>query len=98
MALFKEVGNELDLFADGELIGINFARGGLKVVVALEDVADELRVRVADLAAVVVAASLMPSDWASRRDEGQPVISRGGDLHDPPPGNPLRMKPWASAC
>lgn len=64
----------------------------------LEDVADELRVRVADLAAVVVAASLMPSDWASRRDEGQPVISRGGDLHDPPPGNPLRMKPWASAC
>ena len=34
---------------------------------ALEDAATELGVRLADLAALVVAASVVPPDWASRR-------------------------------
>ena len=65
---------------------------------ALEDAATELDVRLADLAALVVAASLMPPDWAlrwgtrveatvARPGEGQPAIPGGDDPHDPPPVN-----------
>ena len=71
---------------------------------ALEDAATELDVRVADLAALVVAASLMPAEWASRwgtrveatvarPGEGQPANPGADDPHDPPPDHPSGMKP-----
>ena len=76
---------------------------------ALEDASTELDVRLADLAALVVAASLMPPDcalrWGARVEateawpgEGQPANPGGADPHDPPPDNPSGMKPGTTAC
>ena len=95
---------ELDVYAASVLAGRMRVEERVAMQ-ALEEAAAELDVRLADLAALVVAASLMPPDWASRRGargeatvgqprEDPPANPGEEDPNEPPPDNPSGMKPW----